>query len=326
MPLFEFSLPNSSPFPHSEHLPPFLEVGELGPFYQGDKFEAFEESEYEEMVQEAAAQKNWLGDEIPGSGAMVPSPNSGYWWKVLYALVEQDAERWQSVKNAMGRGKCRVVVRYEEFEEFEADAGLGLGDGEGEGNGDVEMEDRVFGLGIEFEDGAGGGGLSLGKKRERLVGRQRVTRSEARRRSGLGLSEVSSGGVVMGVGAPMGESARSRVVGNKDLSAAGGGGGGGGGGGVVVVVVWWCWCGQGRKEESWEEVSVARRALVNLRDVRVTKQMMYAILDRVFEALHRRQLDLHTAPLVPRRGNNAHLWIIDKKQKQKLATWVVELV
>jgi len=94
---------------------------------------------------------------------------------------------------------------------------------DGDGDADVEMEDRVFGLGIEFEDGSAGGGLGVGKKRERLVGRQRVTRSEARRRSGLGMSEMSSGGVVMGVGAPLGESARSRVVGNKDLGAAGGG-------------------------------------------------------------------------------------------------------
>jgi hypothetical protein len=216
IPLFEFSLPNSSPFPHPENLPSLLEVGELGPFYQGDEFEAYEKAEYEEMVQEAASQKNWLGDEIPGSRAMVPSPNAGYWWKVFYALVEEDAERWQSVKNAMERGKCRVVVRYEEFEgnvEF-------MGE-DGDGDADVEMEDRVFGLGIEFEDGSAGGGLGMGKKRERLVGRQRVTRSEARRRSGLGLSEVSSGGVVMGVGVPVGEIARSRAVGNKDLSAAG---------------------------------------------------------------------------------------------------------
>jgi hypothetical protein len=216
IPLFEFSLPNSSPFPHPENLPSFLEVGDLGPFYQGDEFEAYEKAEYEEMVQEAAAQKNWLGDEIPGSRAMVPSPNSGYWWKGFYALVEQDAERWQSVKNAMGRGKCRVVVRYEEFE---GDVEL-MGEGGGV-DGDVEMEDRVYGLGIEFEDGGGGRGLGVGKKKERLVGRQRVTRSEARRRSGLGLSEVSSGGVVMGVGVPVGEVARSRAVGNKDLSAAG---------------------------------------------------------------------------------------------------------
>jgi hypothetical protein len=111
------------------------------------------------------------------------------------------------------------VVRYEEFA---GDAGLG--DGEEGGVVDVEMEDRVFGLGIEFEEGSGGGGLGgvLGKKRERLGGRQRVTRSEARRRSGLGLSAVSSGGVVMGVGAPVGESAKSRAVGNKDLGAGGG--------------------------------------------------------------------------------------------------------
>jgi hypothetical protein len=39
------------------------------------------------------------------------------------------------------------------------------------------------------------------KIKERLVGRGRMTRSETRRRSGLGMGEVSSSGVVMGIGA-----------------------------------------------------------------------------------------------------------------------------
>ena len=60
-----------------------------------------------------------------------------------------------------------------------------------------------------------GGGK--GKIRERIVGRQRLTRSETRRRSGLGIGGSVSG-VAIGIGAGvLGESSRSRGVGNKDL-------------------------------------------------------------------------------------------------------------
>jgi hypothetical protein len=213
-PLFEFNSNTMSQW--KGELPPFLEVGELGPFYDGDEYEMMDDREYAEMVKEGMGKGlDWMGQEIEGERKVV-SPFAGQWWKVFYEGVSRDAARWCSIRSAMSRGKCRVVVRYTEFED----------DYEGQ---DVEMEGGLFGLGIDLEGSAGGFEGGEGKKiKERLVGRQRLTRSETRRRSGLGMSEVSSSGVVIGVGSAgngLGESGRSRAVGNTELGASVGKGG-----------------------------------------------------------------------------------------------------
>lgn len=80
----------------------------------------------------------------------------------------REVERWVGIKGAMGRGKLRVVVRWNEF----------VGGGE---DGNVVM---------------GGMGMEDGLQR-------RTTRSEARKRSVLGAEMVrATGGVLMGVGMP----------------------------------------------------------------------------------------------------------------------------
>lgn len=195
VPVFEFNSSTSGLFPSHENLPPFLEIGELGPFYHGDEFSLLSDAEFEHKVKsvEENRTENWLGEVVEG-GNDLQSPYSGQWWKVFYESVGRDAARWEGIRGAMGRGRCRVVLRYAEFE-VDPDSQNNFG----------EMDVDAIGLGIGGLENVGGGGE--GKKiRERLVGRQRLTRSETRRRSGLGMSEVSSSGVVVGIG-------------NKDLVA-----------------------------------------------------------------------------------------------------------
>lgn len=88
-----------------------------------------------------------------------------------------DRAMWRSVRRAMGRGKCRVVIRWSEFE-----------------CGDVKDVD-------------------MGELAGRGVKHKRITRSETRRRSGLGFG----GGEVIGGSAALADSTRARALGNKDL-------------------------------------------------------------------------------------------------------------
>jgi len=178
-------------------LPPFLEVGEIGPFYSGDEHEIFSDADCEAKIKQSGGdnKKYWLGPEQGGN--KVESPYKGQWWEVFYQQIAVDAARWEGIRAAMSRGKCRVVIRYTEFTEdinFESDS-LAMAIG-------CEVE-GLFGLGIGGLDAGALGGGGEGKKiKERIAGRQRLTRSETRRRSGLGLSEVSSSGVVVGIGGP----------------------------------------------------------------------------------------------------------------------------
>ena len=99
--------------------------------------------------------------------------------------MAKDVERWEKIRTAMGRSKCRVVVRWTET---------------------VDEQGK-------FVDGTSSG-KQFGDKKGALA--KRLTRSETRRRSVLGVSETPVGlaiGGVVGVGA-MGESTKSRAAGN----------------------------------------------------------------------------------------------------------------
>ncbi|CZR58284.1 uncharacterized protein PAC_08175 [Phialocephala subalpina] len=65
-----------------------------------------------------------------------PCPFWGEWWGLFYERIYEDEGRWRKVRKAMGRGKCRVVVRWVEF------------DGEAEGPRDGGMEKRGGGMGM----------------------------------------------------------------------------------------------------------------------------------------------------------------------------------
>lgn len=132
-------------------------------------------------------------DEEGNPKAPMPAPNRGVWWKVFYERMYEDVARWDKVRKAMGRGKCRVVIRW-----IEALAEEGVETGQ---RGAVAGKQ---GLGVGGKKGAQG---------------KRLTRSETRRRSGLSLSDPAMGlaiGGVVGVGA-LSESCKSRAVGNREL-------------------------------------------------------------------------------------------------------------
>lgn len=143
-------------------------------------------------------------------GVGVQSPNRGVWWEVFYKRMYEDRARWRAVKRAMGRGKCRVVVRWVEFAEGEGD-----GDGDGDADADVDMgsgrdaggDGDVFGLrriGGLSKDGSASPGA--GGRLDGRTGGNRVTRSEVRRRSGFGSGSSGTGlggeGLLGVIGAP----------------------------------------------------------------------------------------------------------------------------
>ncbi|KAH8749293.1 hypothetical protein BGZ57DRAFT_915253 [Hyaloscypha finlandica] len=199
LPIFEFNNTTGGMFNGDDgsELLPFLEVGEIGPFYSGDEHDIFSDADCEVKIGQSGGdnKKYWLDPEQGGN--KVESPYKGQWWEVFYQQIAVDAARWEGIRAAMSRGKCRVVIRYTEFTEdinFESDS-LAMAIGCEVGG--------LFGLGIGGLDAGALGAGGEGKKiKERIAGRQRLTRSETRRRSGLGLSEVSSSGVIVGIGGP----------------------------------------------------------------------------------------------------------------------------
>jgi hypothetical protein len=199
-PLFEFS--SNSVFTNGSPSLNFLSVENIGPWSASDPYGELSEEEYAVSRQifndncehrrfqsksQAEHDNDGLNrcgeydsdDEAAGInyGVGVAAPNKGIWWKEFYRRMYVDRAMWRSVRRAMGRGKCRVVVRWNEFE--------------GGDVGDVDMEE-LAGQGVKHK---------------------RVTRSETRRRSGLGFG----GGEVIGGLAGLGDSMRARALGNKDL-------------------------------------------------------------------------------------------------------------
>lgn len=173
-PLFEFS----SAGLFAGQLTDFLSVEKMGGFSAEDGYESYSEEEYrgayEAWVQTGASV------ERDGFGNM-PCPNRGVWWKEFYRRVGEDCERWRKIRRAMGRGKCRIVLRWVETED---------------GEEHEEEEDDEFGrAGSALGGGCmrSGRGKSLKKKLNASSGvderMRRLTRSESRRRSGLGLGD-----------------------------------------------------------------------------------------------------------------------------------------
>lgn len=103
------------------------------------------EEEYNAKLEEGKS-SDWLGEGAVG----IQSPYRGQWWRAFYEGVAADVGRWENVRGVMARGKCRVVVRYSEFDGLEAQAG-----------GEFGEEKGLLGLGIEFEGGGGGRGRRL---------------------------------------------------------------------------------------------------------------------------------------------------------------------
>jgi hypothetical protein len=204
IPIFEFS--SRDLFSGSSERIEFLSVDGIGGWDEKDFYNAYTEEEYRDRANEAI--DRWEGEtnEYDEHMAMdAPSPNRGVWWEKFYGRMREDSKCWKRVKHAMGRGKCRVVVRWAENElvAVEEDEDMGVGSGGGIGLG-IKGE-----LGLELLAG------SKSRAKERVaagagVGKhQRSTKSENRRRSALG-SEVMA---VSGNGGPAGrnEGAKARL-------------------------------------------------------------------------------------------------------------------
>jgi hypothetical protein len=54
---------------------------------------------------------------------MIPCPNKGIWWREFYKLVEEDYEAWKGIREAMERGKCRIMLRWDELKGEEDEGG-----------------------------------------------------------------------------------------------------------------------------------------------------------------------------------------------------------
>ena len=205
VPIFEFS--SADMFSHTSKRTEFLSIEQMGGWYENDPFQEYTKEEYRRMCslwedgEWGSPSSTAVGEGLDDEGnpkASMPAPNQGVWWRVFYQRMYEDCARWEKVKKAMGRGKCRVVVRWNERA---GEDGVEMGIG-----GPVSAE---HGLGL------GGKKVTHGK---------RLTRSETRRRSGLGLSDPSTG-VQIGVGGcgtTLSESFKSRAAGNRDLGRGAG--------------------------------------------------------------------------------------------------------
>ncbi|KAM3075545.1 hypothetical protein ACMFMG_007687 [Clarireedia jacksonii] len=95
------------------------------------------------------------------------------WWQEFYIRMAEDRSRWRKVRDCMGRGKCRVVVRWQEVNrghmmERNGDRAIGAGIGIGRqlevlqenertrasGNGPFTMPDDRGGMNREEVFGA----------------------------------------------------------------------------------------------------------------------------------------------------------------------------
>ncbi|KAA8574826.1 hypothetical protein EYC84_004071 [Monilinia fructicola] len=45
------------------------------------------------------------------------SPNDGIWWNSFYRGMTRDRIRWEKIRRSMGRGRCRVVMRWQDVPE-----------------------------------------------------------------------------------------------------------------------------------------------------------------------------------------------------------------
>lgn len=109
----------------------FLSVEDLGSFYRGDFFTLMSEEDYNyykselEMHQIRCEQMHLEHEPtVEGADNLIPErqlgsacPYYGQWWEKFWGQMWWDARRWQEIRLSMGRGKCRIVVRWNEWEE-----------------------------------------------------------------------------------------------------------------------------------------------------------------------------------------------------------------
>ncbi|KAI9648267.1 hypothetical protein NHQ30_002899 [Ciborinia camelliae] len=112
----------------------FLSVDGLKPYDPKDPYEEFpieitSNPEYMLSICRRYARKSGIhGQELQHFGEMMEdasgidiseelSPNEGVWWNTFYRGITKDRVRWEKVRRSMGRGRCRVVVRWQDIPE-----------------------------------------------------------------------------------------------------------------------------------------------------------------------------------------------------------------
>ncbi|KAL2070047.1 hypothetical protein VTL71DRAFT_14727 [Oculimacula yallundae] len=249
IPLFEFSssalfsVPSRSDFS-------ILSIENIGSWYPSDESGFCTIDEWQSRIRAWEDEIDNLGREerkveeraYRERGSEDPSAKRGVWWARFYEGVYAEERRWRRIKECMSRGKCRVVVRWVELESTPPMSSLGsgfgpalrgkknktsplmdLGDEFGEGDADMnDFDDAAInlGLGIDIDHGRTRRGSGENKKFKERIARRRlssgaqakVTRSEARRRSGLGVFSTSQetvvgAGVLIGIGGENGVAA-----------------------------------------------------------------------------------------------------------------------
>ncbi|RDW68252.1 hypothetical protein BP5796_08909 [Coleophoma crateriformis] len=123
VPLFEFSSESDPTFADGV---PFLSVEKMASWgvAAAEEHGAYTVEEYAGMcarwVRSDAAWDAESGErkkDMRGK-AEQPAAAKGRWWSEFYAKMYEDSRRWGRIRAAMARGKCRVVMRWEEMEEL----------------------------------------------------------------------------------------------------------------------------------------------------------------------------------------------------------------
>ncbi|TGO37783.1 hypothetical protein BHYA_0089g00220 [Botrytis hyacinthi] len=135
-PIFEFSTRTlfpqpENPFPNTAPTADFLSVEVPRPYDPSDPYLEFPlqvssnpgllQREVRKYVRAAGV----TGEELHTYGDMMVdesgvdvseevSPNEGIWWCEFYRAITRDRIRWERVKTCMGRGRCRVVLRWQD--------------------------------------------------------------------------------------------------------------------------------------------------------------------------------------------------------------------
>lgn len=215
IPLFEFSSGEtfSVGIYNKKQRPEFLSIESMGGFYESDLYKPYGKEEYLRHCQlwrdgewppgqwaGIPKKQRYYDDDVHGMprGSM-PPPNRGAWWKSFYDRMGKDVERWKKIKTCMGRGKCRVVVRWIEPPQ------------------DETMEDQVD---VRWEQG-GRWKQGVGAGSKKVMQGKRKMMADSRRRSGLGVIREQPAGLGIDGVVDGEEDIKTSAVGKRELGSGG---------------------------------------------------------------------------------------------------------
>ncbi|KAF7960798.1 hypothetical protein EAE96_000471 [Botrytis aclada] len=244
IPIFEFSTrtlfpPPENPFPNTAPTADFLSVEVTRPYDPSDPYLLFplqvsqNPGLFEREARKYARAAGVKGEELRTFGDMMVdesgvdvseelSPNEGIWWCEFFRGITRDRIRWERVKRCMGRGRCRVVIRWQDVPDemkrlgarssSSSKSGIGLGL-----RGTTNEAERIMQEMSRENMGA------MGKKRR---GRKSMQTSHANTSSSVGLGVLSANvgshshshphsHMRLGSGEAMRDSLRARAMGNR---------------------------------------------------------------------------------------------------------------